>query len=46
MFNETWIGAEYAPGVGEMVMRTYHESQHKPTYAVAEALNFGEGGQA
>ena len=32
--------------LAELLMRTYHESQRKPTYAVAEALNFEEGGPA
>ena len=29
--------------LAELLMRTYHESQRKPTYTVAESLNFQEG---
>jgi glycosyltransferase involved in cell wall biosynthesis len=29
--------------LAELLMRTYHESQRKPTYSVAEAVNFEEG---
>ncbi len=28
--------------LAELLMRTYHESQRKPTYSVAELVNFGE----
>jgi len=29
--------------LAELLMRTYHESQHKPTYSAAELINFEKG---
>ena len=30
--------------LAELLMRTHHESQHKPTYSIAEVVNFEEVG--